>query len=190
MSNDPDNEITGQGHQELIRLPDNTKEFTGASGAVYRVEETLSIERYKHFNHLEIELGYSLNFAELHGNFTRAYQLQNESKFADVSVILYRLMEGSTHISEKEPMAMYVATLFINEVGEDRTVWNKAVAEKKLADWKHYDVGFFLLVALGKVDGFKKSFSDVSRLLTSVGEVRIPENLMPDTEADSSDLMT
>ena len=54
-------------------------------------------------------------------------------------------------------------------------MWNKAIADQKISEWnKTYDVSFFLLAALGRLHGFKKSFQDASELISRVNEMENP----------------
>ncbi|CAG5001958.1 hypothetical protein DYBT9275_02775 [Dyadobacter sp. CECT 9275] len=171
----------------LIQIPHTAKSFE-AGGHTYHVEDSLSIERYKAFQRMEIELGYGYNFSALTDKLQLAYQYQNERKFADVSVILYQLIEGAVAISEKKPTALYVATLFINRSDEDRTVWSRTIAEEKLKDWNNIDANFFLIVALSRVRNFGKSLNEISQLLESVGAINktIADDLFPaDPELNS-----
>lgn len=149
----------------------NTKVFH-AGGHTYHVEDNLSIERYKHFQRLEIELGFSLSFSDLFGKLREAYEKQNNQKFADVSVLLYNLLEGSVQISEKKPVALYVATLFINRSDEDRTVWSKVIADQKLEDWRDIDANFFLITALSRVNGFRETIREISQMIETVGVIK------------------
>lgn len=161
--------------QRLIQLPVTTKKFQ-ASGQDYYVEDTISIERYKTFQRLEIELGYGIDFATLQEKLTSAYKLQNESKFADVSVMLYSLIEGSVIIGDKTPMGLYVATLFVNKANEDRTEWSMALADEKLADWKQIDAAFFLRLAVGKQRNFKQSLMSALELIEKVSPLKTSQD--------------
>lgn len=162
----------------LISLPNNTRQFQ-ASGHTYFVEDALSIERYKAFQRMEIELGYTLSFSDLANKIKKAYDLHNDSKFADAAVLLWNIMEGAAAISEKKPISLYVATLFINRSDEDRTVWSKTLAEEKLKDWSNIEVNFFLIVALSKVRGFSQSLQEISEMMETVGSLKnqMTENL-------------
>lgn len=162
----------GAGQATALRSFEATTKSFVAGGHTYYVEDGLSIERYKHFQRLEIELGFSLSFSDLFHKLKEAYEKQNQSKFADVSVLLYNLLEGSVAISEKKPVALYVATLFINRSDEDRTVWNKALADSKLNDWRDIEANFFLITALSKVNGFKQSIREISQMIETVGVVK------------------
>lgn len=152
-------------NKELIVIPATAKEFH--AGEIYfRVEDTLSVSRYKEFERLSIELGFGLGFGTLFGKIRTGYDLMNTGKLADAAVNQYNILEGLTLLDEKKPIALYVATLFINTADEDRTKWTIASAEQKLKVWNdaRLDVTFFLIVALSRVEGFSEAYKNVSPL--------------------------
>lgn len=161
-----------------LRVIPFTQRTFKAGGHTYFVEEALSIERYKHFQRMEIELGFSMKFSEMIAKMHKAYNLANESKLADVSVLLHGILEGATFIGEKKPIALYVATLFINKSDEDRGTWSQTLAEEKLADWngrdgeKGIDINFFLAVALSKVENFDRIWIELSETLDRLDPIK------------------
>jgi len=157
----------------LKSLPYTQKVFE-ANGSTYYVEDNLSIARYKFFQQFEIELGYGMTFSDLSGKIQNAYNLANESKLADVAVLLHSMLEGLVFIGEKRPVALYVATLFINKSDEDRTKWNQTLAKEKIKDWEEsgIDVNFFLITALNRVGSFAETLKEVSQLIERVGPVK------------------
>lgn len=152
----------------LIKLAPTLKEFK-AGDVTYYVEDSMSVERYKHFERLGIELGFTVDFATLFNKIRTGYDLMNAGRLADAAVNQYQIMEGLALLDEKRNIALYVATLFINTADEDRTQWSVAAAEQKLKAWNEarLEVDFFLLVALSKVSGYKKAFEDVSKLFSN-----------------------
>lgn len=166
----------------LIEIPYNSKKFE-ANGHTYYVEDSLSIERYKAFQKMEIELGMTYNFSVLVDKLKTAFELQNKQKFAEVSVLIYQLMEGAVLINEKTPTAMYVTTLFVNRSDENRTTWSKSLAEEKFKDWENINANFFLVLALHKLQNFKSAISKISELMQTVGQV---EHVMEDPMKDDS----
>ena len=175
--------MSEQPKRQLRSLPANTKSFQ-AGGHTYYVEDDLSVERYQVFQKMEIELGYGLKFSELFQKIKEAFEKNDQGHHGQVAVILYQLMEGIAYISEKRPIALWVATLFINRSDEDRSVWNKTLAEEKLKDWGHghsdteqgIEVTFFLIVSLGAVRSFAESWSQTLELLEKVGPLN-PEKM-------------
>lgn len=177
MSVDPNSEAV-EPTTPLISLPPTTKKFT-AGGHTYFVEDSLSLERYKAFQRMELELGYGLSFSSLHEKISTAYGLLNENKLADAAVLLYSVMEGAVNLSEKKPIGLWVSTLFVNRSDEDRTTWSKTIAEEKLEHWKDIEANFFLIVALSKVSNFTNSLREISKVLETVGGLK--DQMIDDT---------
>lgn len=171
MSVDPNSEAVEQPTTPLRKLPYTSKKFE-AGGHTYFVEDNLSIERYKHFQKMEIELGFTGRFSKFIESIKEAYEHLNNSKIADASVLLMKILEGAIAIDEKTPIALWVATLFINRSDEDRTAWNQALAETKLNDWADIETDFFLIIALSRVESFNKNLKEISDLIQTVGSLR------------------
>lgn len=155
----------------IIYLPENTSKFE-AGGKTYFVESDLTIGRYKHFQKMEIELGFNLNFSSLVESISSAYTAINERRDADAAVTLMKVLERSVTIAEKKPISEYVATLFVNTADEDRSEWDLKKADLKLEDWKNIDAGFFLGVCLARMRNASKRYSEIADLIESVNETR------------------
>lgn len=170
LTTDDQNDLDQLPSNPLRKIPYAQKMFS-AGGHTYYVEDALSIERYKAFQKMEIELGFSMKFSELAGKMRNAYDMANQLKLADTAVLIHSMLESATFIAEKKPIALYVATLFINRSDEDRTSWNLTLAEEKLKDWNGnereggIEAGFFLAVALSKVENFDKTWIELSEIL-------------------------
>lgn len=172
--------------KSLRKIPFNAKSFE-AGGYTWHVEDDLSVERYRAFQRMEIELGYGINFSTLADRHKQIFDRLNEGKMAEAVVIVYQLMEGSVAISEKTPIGLYVATLFVNRSDEDRSVWSRSIAEDKLKMWNGneketgIDAGFFLIVALSRVQNYGEKFKEFSRLSETIGSLieKSQENLFP-----------
>lgn len=165
---------------EVIDLKPDTK-FFDTPGGRYFVSEKISVGRYQHYQRFEIQLGFSLRFSLLVDGLLSAYNALNERRDADAAVSIKQLLEGVTLIQERKPIAMYVATLFINKEGEDKSEWSEAMADKKMDDWKNINANFFLAAALSLVRKFPEKYNEIATLMASVGQVRQRvENLTED----------
>ncbi len=174
-----DSQSDEQPNEQVIQLPANAKSFE-AAGIRYYVETSLSIGRYKHYQRMEQELGFNVNFSGLVSKMVSAYNALNERRDADAAVLMKEMLEGTTFLKEKTPIALYVATLFINRSDENRAEWSQTIAEEKLEHWKHIDSNFFLAVALGRVNNFAEAYRTVATMLEKVGEIKEKVNLMED----------
>ena len=176
MSEHTDSQNTEQGaelNNQLRQLPFNTKEFE-ACGYRWYVEESLSINRYKSFQKMEIELGFTVNFSKLFERVQSAFFLLNERKDAEAAVVLHSIMEGVSSVSEKKSISLYVATLFINRADENRGEWSESIAKEKLNIWgeANIEAGFFLVVALNRVQNFNQHLKEVAAMMEKLETIK------------------
>lgn len=155
----------------IIQLPANTR-FFEAGGNKYQVEDSITVGRYKHYQLLEVQLGFTVSMSDLVDMMKSAYGALNDRRDADAAVLLKQMLEGVTFIVEKKPIALYVATLFINRPDEDRSFWSQDLAEQKINDWKDIDPNFFLGLALGQVRRFPEKYREIAEMLQRVSEVK------------------
>lgn len=170
------NSVGDRPEDELINsltvLPPTAKVFE-AGGKKYYVESDVSVGRYKNYQRMEVELGFNINFSKLVERLSNAYSALNENRNADAAVALAQVLDGARLFNEdRQQVALYVSTLFINTADEDRTTWSKPLADQKIQDWKNIEVNFFLSWALAQVREFPKRYAEIADLLTRVSEVR------------------
>lgn len=156
----------------IIVLPPNAKSFE-AGGKKYLVEGEISTGRYKNYQRMEVELGFNISFSKLVERLTQAYSALNERRDADAAVAIMQVLDGARLFNEdRQQVALYVSTLFINTPDEDRSTWNKALADQKIQDWQNIDVNFFLSWGLAQVREFPKRYREIAEMLTRVSEVK------------------
>jgi len=134
-----------------------------ANGKKYKIETSLSIERFCEFQILEKEFGYSMDFKKLFNELLDLRKLMNELKFVDSAVKLENLTKGIAMLEKKEPTALKICTLFINTEEEDRSVITPDMMSEKINDWKieGYDAQSFFSLALNTVNGFTDIYNEM-----------------------------
>lgn len=173
-SNSLDNSPEDEPVNAIVQLnPQTTKTFE-AGGKKYYVELlTLSAGRYKHFQKMELELGFSINFPGLVDKLKEAYTALNARRDADAAVTIMQTLDGCRLFNEdRQAISLYVATLFINTADEDRSKWSKSLADQKIEDWSNIDANFFLSLALAQVRQFPEKYKELSEMLTRVSAVK------------------
>lgn len=152
--------------EAVITLDPNTSEFT-ANGTTYFVAkdiERLTIARYERYEQFNIELGFSLSFDSLFAAIRKAATDVFTSHYETAYIELKNIERGISTISEnRNSIALYMCTLFINRAGEDLSDWSPDLADEKIQDWQRENiaVGFFLGVALSMVEGYKTAFNSI-----------------------------
>lgn len=154
---------------EIINLKPDTKSFE-TPGGTYYVNEDITVGRYQHYQKMEIQLGFSLRFSGIVEGLLTSFNALNERRDADAAVAIKQLLEGVTLIQEKKPIAMYVATLFVNKSGENLSEWSEALANEKIKDWTNINTGFFLGLALALVRGFPEKYNKIAELMSRVSQ--------------------
>lgn len=157
---------------QLKRL-DFTKNSFVANGKEYYFESGLSIARFREYQKLEKEAGFSMTFKSIVETLRSMYDLMNTLQFVQASVTLDNLMSGITKIQEKEPTLLKMAALFINTIDEDRTSITPERIALKIEDWaQEYDIRDFFHYALNTINGFTEIY-DNAILATSQMEKKL-----------------
>lgn len=153
---------------KLKRL-DLSKDSFEANGKTYFIESGLSISRYKDYQILEKEAGFSMDFKGMFGELRAIYDLLNGVKFVEASVKLDNLMTGVSRLQEKEPLLLKMCALFINTADEDRRTITADQISRKVDDWaQEYDVRDFFHLALNTINGFTDIYSGVSQHISEM----------------------
>lgn len=161
-----------------LKMPDLQAKSFIANGTEYFIAESISIERLRIKNRLDIAHGYGGDFGQVFKSVKAAYDKLNEQKTADASYELRKLMEGMVNVDEGEIGSVRLCTLFMNTLGEDVRYYNKAVMDKKIADWEKegIDVNFFLLKAISGIAGFMPALNEHTPNSLSPTAAPEPEN--------------
>lgn len=154
--------------KELKRLNLNEPTFT-ANGRTYYIEQGLSIERYVEFQILEKELAFGMTFQQLINKNKELYKVLNRGELVNASVLVNNIVQGLAKVVEREPTALKMCALFINEEAEDRTVWNQDLIVRKIEDWKRegIDVRDFFALALNSVNGFLNIYNKMCQIISA-----------------------
>lgn len=153
---------------ELKTIDFATKSFE-CGGKRFHLKETLSFERYKVLQQLTIEFGYSATFQDLFKGLRKAWDFMNELKLAEASVAIHNMMNGIQKTELKDDVALRMCALFIDEEGEDSTVYDEALMKAKLECWgKELDVLPFFHFAASLVPGWMPAYRLVTQSTSKV----------------------
>jgi hypothetical protein len=138
-----------------LRTVDFSKGYFECDGRKFYVKESLSFVRYKELQKLNMEFGYSSSFQDTFKNIREAWNLLNTLKLGEAAVVLHNLMTGIAKLHDKEDPALRLSALFINEEGEDPTVYDEAMMREKIDCWgKELSVLPFFQLASNLVPGW------------------------------------
>lgn len=133
------------------------------AGRKFYVHDTISFNRYRKLQELVIEFAYSATFIQIFNNVYKAWEAMNSLKFADAAVILHNIMVGVKKLEDKNDPALQICALFIDEEGEDRTVYDEAKLSEKIDCWAtELDVSPFFHFASSRVPDWIHAYKIVS----------------------------
>jgi len=152
-------------NRELKSLDLNQKKFE-ANGKTYHIRKSMSFERYRMYEKLQIEVGYGANFIQIYDNVKSAYELVNKSEFANTAVKLHNILSGIKNIESRQLPALRICSLFINAEGEDEKVITDEMIDEKIADWEAegYDIFPFFQLAINSIPDFSLAYKALSQL--------------------------
>lgn len=141
---------------ELKQIAPEATEFE-AMGVKYYVKSSLTVERFRIFEKLQVEFGFGRTFKEVYDMIDKSVGLANKGKGIEAWNILFNLREGVGKSLEKSAHpAMLICTLFLVTEDEDLTKWDEQIASKKVDNWNSegYDVNSFFRLAANLVTGY------------------------------------
>jgi hypothetical protein len=167
---------------ELKQLAADTTLFE-CGGKKYRIDKTLSFNRFEKLREFSLEFGFSANLTDIMKGLRKAWDQLNVSKFAETAVSIHNLMTGIVNLEQKNDISLRIASLFINEESEDITVYNEEAMNDKIAIWgKELDVAFFFTFAISIVPSFIPCYRIITQAFSLNNELtqKINESIPKD----------
>lgn len=119
---------------ELRNLDLSEKHFE-CGGRKFYVKDSLSFARYREMQKINLEFGYSATFHDIFKNVRTAWEFLNKTQLGEAAVILHNIMYGVVSLEDKDDAALRLCALFIDEEGEDPTVYDEAKMKEKIDCW-------------------------------------------------------
>jgi hypothetical protein len=111
-----------------------------------------------------LEFGYSATFVDIFKNIKKAWDHMNSLKLGEAAVELHNIMMGIKSLEDKSDPALRICALFIDEDGEDATVYDESVMREKIDCWsKECSVTPFFQEAANLVPSWINAYKIVSR---------------------------
>lgn len=149
--------------RESVKRIEKEASFT-ANGHEYYIDTTLSISRFEEYEKLSVWFAFGMEYDALFKNIKEAYGLLNESRPMDAGIVLHNIMNGILVKSEKKQLPiLLLCALFINRKDEDVKVYDKALMNEKIEDWKKEGLVMedFFALASSLVGGYLESYNQV-----------------------------
>jgi hypothetical protein len=150
---------------ELLKIESGTRSFE-ANGKTYYIETSMSIDRWRDYQKMEVELSFGQSFKEIREGLKEIYTALNaKDRLADAAVLTKNLLAGVATIDEnRTPTVLKMCALFINTKDEDRTCIDQRRIDEKVEDWSRagIDHASFFHLALGSIPGFLSAYKESS----------------------------
>jgi len=147
-----------------LRVIDLKEKHFECGGRKFYIKESLSFTRYRELQKINLEFGYSATFQDTFKNIKEAWDMLNKVKFAEAAIVLHNIMYGIVGLEDKDDPALRLCALFIDEQGEDPTIFDEGKMSEKIECWsKELDVSPFFQLANSLVPGWISAYKDVSQ---------------------------
>jgi hypothetical protein len=147
-----------------LKKADFSKKYIECDGRKFYLRDSLSFNRYRELQKLVLEFGYSATFVDIFKNLRTAWDHLNSQHLGDAAVILHNTMYGIKNLDEKDDAALRMCALFLNEEGEDETVFDEGRMREKIDCWsKEYAVTPFFQLAASLVPSWINAYKIVTQ---------------------------
>jgi len=147
-----------------LKTIDFTKKYFECQGRKFYLQDSLSFNRYRELQKIIIESGYSATFVDLFKNIKTAWDFMNSLRFGDAAVTLHNIMMGVKNLEVKDDAALRMCALFIDEEGEDGTVYDEGKMREKIDCWaKECAVTPFFQLAANLVPSWINAYKIVTQ---------------------------
>jgi len=140
-----------------------------ANGQTYLIESGLSIDRYRKFEEIQLEVGYGRQFKDVFNVLRDAMEDLNKTKLVDAAVKLYNLNFGIQDTNQKNPFVLRFCALFMNREAEDRGTITDDLIKQKIEDWRleGLDIKPFFQFATASIPGFLEEYKNLTQTMSS-----------------------
>lgn len=104
-------------------------------GRKFFIRESLSFVRYRELQKISLEFGYSATFADIFNNLGKAVESFNKHRYDEMVITIHNIRTGIAKLESKDDPALRLCALFIDEEGEDPTVYDEGKMSDKIACW-------------------------------------------------------
>lgn len=149
---------------KTLKVIDFSKKHFECGGRKFFLHDDLSFMRYRELQKLNLEFAFSATFHDIFKNIRTAWELLNQTKLGEAAVVLHNVMYGVVSLDDKDDPALRVCALFIDEEGEDPTVYDEGKMRDKIDCWsKELSVTPFFQLATSIVPGWRNAYETASQ---------------------------
>lgn len=119
----------------MLKTIDFSKKHFECGGRKFTRQDTIGLARYQVLQKLALEFGFSATFIDTYKNLRILLDNLNAVKFVESAVLVWNMLYGITQLEEKYPAAMRICALFIDEDGEDASIYDEGKMNDKIECW-------------------------------------------------------
>lgn len=149
---------------DLRKIDFSREKYFECGGKKFFVTDSLSFVRWRILQKISLEFGYSATFEQMFDNLKSAVASYDKHEYFNMSVTLYKIMEGIKNLEDKDDPALRICGLFVNEENEDPTVYSDALIQAKIDCWaKEISVDSFFYLAASLIPGWMPAYQILIR---------------------------
>lgn len=156
---------------DLKKIDFTKSTIEGSDGVIFKISDSLSLERYKKFELLQSKLGYGIDFENINNKINEAITLNNKGKATEGWTILVNMRDQiGISLEKRIPTAMDICMLFINTLNEDLTTIDEQHMQWKLTNLEKagYDAQSFFQLAANSVSGFMDALTRTFQITSNL----------------------
>lgn len=146
---------------------------------LYKVAQSLSVDKWQEFLIIQQEVAYGLTFEEFFEIDKEIYAALNKLDFVRASTLVYNRMTAiQIGIEKRQDPILRLCALFLIREDEDPTIYNESICKEKLHDWRTSGIDFkdFFLLAAKVVPGLLSALDEISLIISAAEEKAIELN--------------
>lgn len=151
--------------ETTLKTIDFSKKYFECGGRKFYIRDSLSFTRYRELQKLNLEFGFSATFHDIFKNIRTAWDYLNATKLGEAAVVLHNIMYGVVSLDGKDDPALRLCALFIDEEGEDPTIYDEGKMREKTECWSKggLDVSPFFQLAASLVPSWSPAYHIVTQ---------------------------
>jgi hypothetical protein len=149
---------------DTLRVINFDNKHFECGGRKFYVKESLGFSRYRELQKINLEFGFSASFQDIFKHVREAWDFLNHTKLGEAAVVLHSIMFGVVNLEEKDDPALRLCALFIDEEGEDPTIYDEGKMREKIECWgKELDTLPFFQLAANLVPHWINAYQNVTQ---------------------------
>ena len=135
----------------------------------YRIDKSISVERYIQFELLQSEVAFGYTFDNLNKIIEETITTLNKTDFVGASVLLYNLRNSITNgLEKRKHPILKLCSLFLIREDEDAAKYDELLQNEKIEDFEKSGVDYqdFFTLSMNLLPGLLEAYKRISRTIS------------------------